>query len=317
MQRELLLGPGDYILEIACNDGYLLKSFAELGLKCIGVDPALNLATQIVDSNIEIEIGFFCSKIAAHILKKYGYPKLIIANNVLAHVPDINDFMLGLQVICNQETVITIENPSLLNLSEKLQIDTIYHEHFSYISAHSIQYLTQKHQLKLLRVEKIFTHGGSNRYYVGHINSAQNSNDIASILDEELNIGLFNPEYWDNFSKSAQKTIDNTKDWFLERDNLHLFGFGAAAKASTILNAARITSGKITAIGDNSPEKISKFMPRERIPIISIQELVRFEPKIIIVFPWNIKREICLFLQRSGLRSSEFWQLVPRPERLL
>jgi hypothetical protein len=186
----------DYVLEIACNDGYLLNFFALLDINSVGIDPATNIISLIKNPRITTINSFFTLKTAELILSEFGYPKLIIANNVLAHVPDINDFMSSLSLLCQDETLITIENPSLRILKERLQFDTIYHEHFSYLSACAMNTLCQQNNLELLSIKKLEIHGGSNRYYISksHGLSLENnvSTEIALERQHGLNFGLTN-----------------------------------------------------------------------------------------------------------------------------
>ncbi len=306
----------DYVLEIACNDGYLLKFFAENGIKCLGIDPARNIIEKISQPNIQLINDFFTEQIAYKIVRKFGYPKLVVANNVLAHVPNIVDFMSGIKVLCGPKTLVTIENPSLKTLKNEILFDTVYHEHYSYISANSVKHLAEMNDLNIVSIENLNIHGGSNRYYLSLTNDWNlpfNSNE--EILSE-IDSGLMDSESWSIFREDVLDKVKSVEKWFQIHGGNKTVGFGAAAKASTLLNLLSINTERMPFIGDNSDEKIGRFLPMGFQRIISKNDLVSYAPENIVIFPWNIADEIKTSLVQNGLGNVKFWKLLPEVEQL-
>ena len=313
--QEGMFAPGEWVLEIASNDGYLLKNFLKHNIKVLGVEPAENVAEMSRKLGINTISEFFSSQLAAEILQGYGYPKLIIANNVLAHVPDLIDFIKGLSVLCGPETKISIENPSLANILLGMQFDTIYHEHYSYLSAFAVAKLGKLHDLRLLTVEELTIHGGSNRYWLSKFGSDNVTDErVEKIIEGEISNGLFNPEDWAAYSEKVTKILSDFLQWLRNTKvaNGRIYGYGAAAKASTILNSINVDVGLISAIADASLEKQSRFMPPNGIEIISPQELFSKEPTDVVIFPWNIKNEIAEFLRENLNSQTRLWCAIPR-----
>lgn len=306
--------PGDWVLEIASNDGYLLKNFLNLKIKVIGVEPAENVAEISRALGIDTISEFFSSQLASEILQKHGYPKLIIANNVMAHVPDLIDFVEGLALLCGPETQISIENPSLANILIGMQFDTIYHEHYSYLSAFAVARLGKLHGLHLFKVEELTIHGGSNRYWLRKLEDNNFIDEsVERVITAEVNKGLFNSKDWEAYSEKVAKILGDFLLWLRDtkETNGNIYGYGAAAKASTILNSIDVDLGLITAIADASLEKQTRFMPPNGIEIISPQELFSKEPTDVIIFPWNIKNEIAEFLRENLPNQTRLWCAIP------
>ena len=305
---------GEWVLEIASNDGYLLQYFMENGVKVLGVEPAVNVAKIASEKGITTINDFFTAKLARTILKNYGYPKLIIANNVLAHVPDINDFLEGLSILSGTQTKISIENPSLSNILIKRQFDTIYHEHYSYLSATSISNLTRKVGLTLLSVENVLAHGGSIRYWLSKSSSGLiQDNSVSALIQIENGENLFKPESWINFASEVKLQLQNFRNWATGIDGKPktICGYGAAAKASTLINSSKLEPGTIKAIADNGLEKQGRFMPASNIPIIKPEDLIRYEPTDIIIFPWNISEEIEASILQIFKNPPRIWKELP------
>lgn len=312
--QEGTFSSDDWVLEIASNDGYLLKNFLPYGIKAIGIEPAQNVAEISRSLGIETVSEFFSSELASDLLLKYGYPKLIIANNVMAHVPDLVDFVKGLALLCGPHTQISIENPSLMNILEGMQFDTIYHEHYSYLSASSVARISEMNGLRLFKVEEISIHGGSNRYWLNRLASNGSTDEsVGRVITQEVSAGLFDPHRWANYSSRVSEVLGNFLNWLLDSKNgsKTIFGYGAAAKASTILNSIAVESGLITAIADASLEKQKRFMPPHGIKIISPQELFVSEVTDVIVFPWNISNEIGLYLRSHLGHEVRLWCAIP------
>lgn len=305
---------GDWVLEIASNDGYLLKNFLPHGITVVGVEPAENVAVLSRKLGIETISEFFSSQLASNLLDKYGFPKIIIANNVMAHVPDLIDFIKGLSILCGPETKISIENPSIANILLGMQFDTIYHEHYSYLSASSVSKLSKMFDLQLFKIERLTIHGGSNRYW---LNKATVENILDSSVEEVLNsekdVFLFDSQTWQEYSAKVFNVMNKFRQWLHEskESNKRVVGYGAAAKASTILNLINADPSELAAIADVSPEKQGRFMPVNGIKVISPEELLSQKPTDIVIFPWNIKLEIATYLGSCMGKDVKLWCVVP------
>lgn len=304
----------DWVLEIASNDGYLLKNFLRHGIRAIGVEPAENVAQISRALGIETISEFFSSELASQLVSQYGYPKLIIANNVMAHVPDLVDFIKGLSIVCGPQTRISIENPSLANILVGMQFDTIYHEHYSYLSATSVARISKDNGLHLSKVEELSIHGGSNRYWLTKLSDSSFADEsVERMVQTEKKQELFEFAKWAEYSMKVSKILTDFHDWVrsTKENGGRIFGYGAAAKASTILNSIDINAGLITAIADASLEKQSRFMPPNGIKIISPQTLFAESPTDIVIFPWNIQIEIAQFLNENLGQKTRLWSLIP------
>lgn len=312
--NEGMFSPDDWVLEIASNDGYLLKNFLPLKIKAIGIEPAENVAEISRGLGIETLSEFFSSELAEELLHKHGYPKLIIANNVMAHVPDLIDFVKGLSILCGPDTQISIENPSLANILIGMQFDTIYHEHYSYLSASAVATLSENSGLRLSKVEELTIHGGSNRYWLSKSLPAGFIDlSVDRVSRFEIDSGLFNSREWESYSSKVFTILNNFLAWLrLGREsNKSIYGYGAAAKASTILNAIDVDPTLLLAIVDVSLEKQQRFMPPHGTKIISPQDLFAANPTDIVIFPWNIKAEIANYLRSNLGESVRLWCAIP------
>ena len=283
----------DLITEIASNDGYLLKKFKNFNYNnVLGIEPAKNIAKYANNQNVNTENIFFNEETSEFILNKYKYSKIIFSLNVLAHVPDINGFVRGVKKILHKNGCWIIEFPHLLNLINKTQFDTIYHEHFSYLSILSLDYILKNLDLRIFDIDKIPTHGGSLRVFVCHKKASyKENNSVPNIKDEELKFGLNNQDIYLNF----QQKVDNKKKKIMKYlENLNdkkIYGFGAPAKATTLINYCKIDDYISFAV-DNSLAKQNKYIPGTKIQIKNINHLIQSKPKNILVFPWNISAEI-------------------------
>jgi hypothetical protein len=309
---ELDWKKGDWVLEIASNDGYLLKNFVNHGMKALGVEPASNVAAIALQNGVNTIPEFFDLNLAKKILDEYGSPRLIIANNVYAHVPDIRNFTEGVSLLMDKRSLLSIENPSIMNLLQGLQFDSIYHEHFSYLSASSVSRLMKQFGVTLINVEQINTHGGSNRYWLSKEESLILPT-VHKIRNQEVNCGLLDESKWKEFSKSVARIITEFSH-FISTANARgeqIAGYGAAAKASTLINAANIKFGEIQFIVDRSPEKIGRFMPQVGIPIVHSNTLRERSLKHLVIFPWNIAKEIRDSLTREIKSDIQIWRAIP------
>ena len=309
--KNKVIFPGDFILEIASNDGYLLRNLPKGEFRILGVEPAENIAKLAQLSDIETLTEFFDRDLARRILIEYGHPRLIIANNVLAHVPDLQTFVEGISILCNQNTLVSIENPSILALLENSLFDTIYHEHFSYLGARAVKSLTSKYNLEIFDIESLMIHGGTNRYWISQkgVQSIKDSvENCLKIEGEKLVL-----ERWKSFATQVQNSIEMFQIWLdkMESTGRLTFGYGAAAKASTFLNMVGQTSSKILGIFDNSPEKYDRFMPNQAIPILSPANISKLQIDNLIVFPWNITSELVSDFKGKNNSVTKFWKAVP------
>jgi len=283
------------VVEIASNDGYLLQYFKERNIPVLGVEPTANTAKIAIDKGINTIIDFFGSRFAEENLKNKA--DLILGNNVLAHVPDINDFVKGIKIALKSTGVNTFEFPHLCKLIEKNQFDTIYHEHFSYLSLTSVKSIFEKQGLTIFDIEELPTHGGSLRIYTKHTEdySKSISINVAKLLDYEEKIGVKKLIYYNNF----QIKVDKIKMDFLQflytakKENKKVIGYGAAAKGNTLLNYCGIKgTDLIEFVVDASPFKQGLFLPGSKIPIVDESQIFAYKPDFIVILPWNIKEEI-------------------------
>jgi hypothetical protein len=310
---------GDWVLEIASNDGYLLQHFLPYEISVLGIEPATNVSEIAVGKGIPTINSFFTHSLALELLNEFGSPKLIIANNVLAHVPDMIDFLHGISTLADSNTLISIENPSLVNLLDANQFDTIYHEHYSYLSITSVSRIASKLGLNLIDFEQIQTHGGSNRYWLSKkLPSHAERKKIELQSQSELASGIVSKETWSKVSKRVRSLLLNFNQWILElsTEGFLVIGYGAAAKASTIINAAEIPIDGIKVIVDGSHEKQGRFMPAKGIPIISPDEIGKVNPTDIIIFPWNIADEIVKTIETFADGQIRIWTLIPEITRI-
>ena len=293
---KLGLKKNSKVCEIASNDGYLLKFFNKKKIQVLGVEPAKNVARSSIARGIPTLTKFFGYDLSKYIKKKYGTFDLIICNNVLAHVPNILSFVKGIKNILSQNGTLTVEFPHFLNLIKYNQFDTIYHEHFSYLSLSASKNLFQKFDMEVYNVDKISTHGGSLRIYVKN-SSCKNrkiSNNIKKLLNEEICFKLFERETFKKFSENISKI---KKDFLslienLKKQNKNVIAYGAAAKGNTFLNYCNIKNSFIKLVADKNPSKINKYLPGSHLKICSLKILIKKKPDYVLILPWNLKKEI-------------------------
>lgn len=290
------LSKASRVLEVACNDGYLLQYFLPYGISVKGIEPAENVAEAARAKGINVECCFFGADTAREIAGKDGRYDLVIGNNVLAHVPDINGFVEGLSLVLNPEGTITMEFPHLMCLMEQSQFDTIYHEHFYYLSLTTVQTIFQAHELEIYDVEELPTHGGSLRIYAAHRGYAakQMSPAVAALLRREAVFGLKNIQTYEGFAAQMQKVkLDALRlfaDW--KRQGKRVAAFGAAAKGNTFLNYCGIKNDLIDFVVDSNPHKQGLYLPGSLIPIVGPEVLREKKPDYLLILPWNLTEEI-------------------------
>lgn len=284
------------IIEIASNDGYLLQYFKQQDIPVLGIEPTANTAEVAIEKGIESIVDFFGIKLATQLTTKGIKADLLLGNNVLAHVPDINDFVGGMKIILKPTGVITMEFPHLIQLVENNQFDTIYHEHFSYLSFITVNKIFNAHGLELFDVEKISTHGGSLRIFAKHKEdtSKRVEKSVGLLLAKEHYLGVDSLNYYSGF----QQKTDEVKCDFLnflnqcKHQGKKVCAYGAAAKGNTLLNYCNITTDLLPFVVDASPHKQGRYLPGSKIPVVSEQRIKNTKPDFVIIFPWNIKDEI-------------------------
>jgi SAM-dependent methyltransferase len=292
---KLSLGPESLVVELASNDGYLLKNFVAMGVPCLGIEPTASTAAAAEALGIPVLREFFGQSLAQHLATHARKADLVIGNNVYAHVPDINDFTHGLKTILKDGGTITLEFPHLLQLMINTQFDTIYHEHFSYFSLQTVQLIFKAAGLRVFDVEQLPTHGGSLRIYGCHFaDRRSDTSAVADMIAQEQRHGLADPAHYAAFQKNAE-TIKNALLRFLidkKREGAAVAAYGAAAKGNTLLNFAGIKPDLLPYVCDAAPSKQGKYMPGSHIPIVSPDVLKLEKPDFILILPWNIKDEV-------------------------
>lgn len=290
----LKLNKSSFVCELASNDGYLLKNFIKKNIPCLGIEPTKSTAEVARKNKIPVVNKFFSYDLSKEITKKYKKSDLVIANNVLAHVPDINNFVKGIANLLNKRGVLTVEFPHLLNLMKLNQFDTIYHEHFSYLSLITVRTIFNKFKLSVFKVEEINTHGGSLRVYASKDTSFKVCGSVSKLIEEEIKYGLNNRSIYKSFSEKIIKIKLSFLKFVTEEKikNKKICAYGAAAKGNTLLNYFGIKNDIIDAVFDNAKSKQGKFMPGSKIPIVSPSKFMKYNPDILIIFPWNIREEI-------------------------
>ena len=315
--ERLGLNSKSFIVEIACNDGYLLKNFVEAGIPCLGIEPTASTAAVAQDLGIPVLQEFFGQSVGRRLATEGQSADLIIGNNVYAHVPDINDFTIGLKTLLKPGGTITLEFPHLMRLIEHTQFDTIYHEHFSYLSLYTIMHIFRNAGLRVFDVEELTTHGGSLRIYGCHLeDSRPNAGSITSLLDEESSRGMRNSLFY----KSFQVRADNVKNCFLQflldqkAAGKTVAAYGAAAKGNTLLNYAGIKPDLLPYVVDSNAAKQGKFLPGSRIPIVTEDRIREKQPDFIVILPWNIKEEVTAQLMYVREWGGQFVTAIPMLE---
>lgn len=314
--RSFNFNKKSFIVEIASNDGCLLKNFINKGIPVLGIEPARNVAEAARENGVPTETTFFGVATAERMVLSNKKADLLIGNNVLAHVPDINDFVKGLKILLNPDGVITMEFPHLMRLIDENQFDTIYHEHFSYFSFLVAERIFDKHGLELFDVEELPTHGGSLRIYAKHKEDAAKdiSARVARLRQKELNAGYTDISFYGQF-KNRVSVIKNDILKFLKSvkaSNKTIVGYGAPAKGNTLLNYCGIGKDVIPYTVDKNPYKQGRFLPGSHIPVESFDKIKETKPDYVLILPWNIKDEI--IEQMSFIRSwgGKFVTFIPR-----
>jgi len=309
------------VIEIASNDGYLLQHFRDRGVPVLGIEPTHNTANVAILKGIPTLTEYFGSEFATELSKKGTKGNLLIGNNVLAHVPDIDDFVEGLKIALRKDGIVTMEFPHLMRLVENCLFDTIYHEHYSYLSFTTVSKIFEAHGMKMFDVEEMPTHGGSLRVFAKHKkdNGKEISPNVQAMLDTEETHGITTREYYGNFQARVDEIKYNLLEFLLEqrRHDKKVIGYGAAAKGNTLLNYTGIKGNDlIKFVVDAAPSKIGKFLPGSHIPVLEESHIKEYKPDYIIILPWNLREEIMEQLNYVREWGCKFIVFVPKIEIL-
>jgi len=307
------------VVEIASNDGYLLQWFVKKGVPVLGVEPAINCAEAARVKGVRTEVKFFGKNAATHLSEKYGKANLLLGNNVLAHVPDINDFVAGMKIMLAPEGVITMEFPHLLQLINNNQFDTIYHEHFSYLSFIAVNRIFKYHGITLFDVEELSTHGGSLRIYGRHNEDIEKevSENVHKLLQQELELGFETLEFYSKFEERVKETKRKILEFLIheKRNGKTVVGYGAPGKGNTLLNYCGVRTDFLDYTVDMSPHKQGNFLPGTHIPILHPEKIKETKPDYLFILPWNLKEEI--MNQHSYIRKWGGKFVIPIPELMV
>jgi len=316
VERQFSLGVQSLVVEIASNDGYLLQYFKEKDIPCYGIEPTVSASEAAKRKGLDTIQEFFSAKIARELRERGRQADLVVANNVLAHVPNINNFLEGVAILLKKNGVATFEFPHVVNLISENQFDTIYHEHYSYLSLTSLRHILDSMGLRLFDAEKLETHGGSLRVFVQLSDGGRQevASAVGQILNEEEKVGVSQRDFYLNFQEKAEKSRNDFIE-FLEcakEEGKTVAGYGAAAKGNTLLNFAGINAELLSYIVDQNPAKQGKRTPGSRIPIVTEAHLRGDKPDYVIIFPWNLKQEVMSLLGYITVWGGRF--VIPVPE---
>jgi SAM-dependent methyltransferase len=319
MRERFGLGSESLVVELASNDGYLLQHFVRRGIPSLGIDPAENVAEAARERGVDTIVDFFGSELARRLVDEGRRADLIAANNVLAQVPPLNDFVAGIELLLAPDGVATIEVPHLSRLIEGLQFDTIYHEHYSYFSLTTLQRLFSSHGLEIFDVEELPSHGGSLRVYVQHHGGGQEIRaSVARVLGDERESGYDSIEGYAGFGPRVAETKWRLLELLigLRREGKQVVGYGAPGKGNTLLNYCGIRTDLLDYTVDRNPYKHGRFLPGTHIPIHPPGRIDETKPDYILVLPWNLKKEIAAQLSYVREWGANLVVPIPRPEVL-
>ncbi|SEP21204.1 class I SAM-dependent methyltransferase [Trujillonella endophytica] len=294
--ERLSLGPGSFVVEVASNDGYLLQHVVERGIRALGIEPAANVAETAIERGIPTEVTFLGEAAGRDVTARHGAADLVVANNVFAHVPDIVDFAKGLRALVADDGTVTIEIPHLMRLIEGNEYDTIYHEHYSYLSLLTTQRVLAEAGLVVVDVEELPTHGGSLRTWSRPAEQASRPSEaVASVLAAEAAAGLHSLDGHAGFARAVTRVRDDFVEFLVERSRRGetVVAYGAPGKGNTLLNHCGVRSDQILFAVDRNPYKHGKFLPGTHIPIHPPEHLTETRPDYVLIMPWNLRDEIC------------------------
>lgn len=315
MVGRFALGTASRVVEVAANDGYLLQYFLQRKIHCIGIEPTASTALAARAKGIEIVDAFFGKESAEAILKRYGQADLMVANNVLAHVPDINDFVSGFPILLKPNGIVTFEFPHLVQLVENVQFDTIYHEHYSYLSFTAVNRILAAAGLAVFDVASLFTHGGSLRVFAQPMDtgSREQLSSVDDLLKLEEDIGVNSPAWYSGFQPKVDAVKNDLLRFLLSAENegKSVCAYGAAAKGNTLLNYAGVRADLLPYVVDRNPAKQGKYLPGSHIPIVSESRIQQDRPDYILILPWNLREEISRQLAYVRKWGGRFVTAVP------
>ena len=291
---DLKLNKASFVIEVASNDGYLLRNFVQAGVPCLGIEPTSSTAAAARKVGVDTQEVFLSESTSKEIVDKYGRADLLVANNVLAHVPDINDFVVGVRTLLEEDGLAVFEFPHVDNLVRKCQFDTVYHEHFSYLSLFVVKAIFEIHGLQVIDVEELKTHGGSLRVFIKHQSRGlASTSQTTAILEREISNGINRMVGYEGIAPHAVATKNRFLMHLIESstNSRKVVGFGAAAKGTTLINYAGVKSDLLSFVVDSARDKQGLFLPGSHIPILSPNSL-NAEVDEVLVFPWNIFDEI-------------------------
>ena len=315
------LDAGSFVVEVASNDGYLLKNIVAAGIPCLGVEPAGNVAAAAIARGVPTKVDFFGQRAAGEIVAEHGHADLTLAINVLAHVPDLNGFVAGLAHLAGPRGVVMIEAPHVMALIEEVQFDTIYHEHYAYWSLYAMERLLATHGLQAFDVEMLPTHGGSLRVFAAHqgeVHASAPSAALQALRALERAKGIHTPAFYGGFQDRVRNVIEVFRDHMriATARGKKVAAYGAAAKGNTFLNACRTKYPEISMVADSNPAKQGRLLPGSRIPVVPPERLFDWRPEEVIVLPWNLTAEIAAAFAAAGDRDADLIIAVPRLQKL-
>lgn len=319
MVERFELGADSCVVEVAANDGYLLQYVKARGIPCYGIEPTASTAAAARDKGIDIVESFFGVELAEELVKQGRQADLMAANNVLAHVPDINDFVAGYARLLKPSGVATFEFPHLMRMVSENQFDTAYHEHYSYLSLLAVSRIFEANGLVVFDVEELPTHGGSLRVFAQLSNGPRAiSPRVAEMLAREKSAGMDTAEFYAGFQEAAERVKDNLLRFLLDAraQGLKVGAYGAAAKGNTLLNFAGVRPDLLPYVVDKNPAKAGNYMPGSRIPIVDEQTLLDHKPDRILILPWNLRKEVKGQLAQAAEWGAEFVVAVPKLEMI-
>ena len=318
--QRFALSSESHVVEIAANDGYLLQYVREAGIPCLGVEPTASTARAARAKGLEIVEKFFGVALAEELVADGRAADLTVANNVLAHVPDVNDFVAGFAKLLKPQGVATFEFPHLMRLIEECQFDTIYHEHFSYLSLATVRRLFESNGLGIFDVTELGTHGGSLRLYAQRLDTGRRPEEasVGRLLEVEADAGVETPAYYVGFQARADDIRDGLMTFLIEarRAGKRVGAYGAAAKGNTLLNYAGVRAGLLPWVVDRNPSKQGLYLPGSRIPIVSEEQLKREKPDYVLILPWNLKAEVMSQLSYVRDWGGQFVCAIPQVQIL-
>jgi SAM-dependent methyltransferase len=315
-RRRFNLGPTSLVVELASNDGYLLKNFLKMGIPVLGIDPSATVARAAEGVGVPTLVEFFGETLARRLVSEGRGADLIVGNNVLAHVPRLNDFVAGIAVLLKPRGTATIEFPHLLKLIEHVEFDTIYHEHYSYLSLTAVEHVFSRHGLRLYDAEELPTHGGSLRIFAAHAERADLTDSVSlqRLRAQEAAAGLGELDTYRRFADRVQACRHSLLDFLAraKRAGKRVAAYGAAAKGNTLLNFCAVTREDIALVADLNPHKQGKLLPGTHIPVVSPQALMESRPDYILILPWNLEQEIRRQLDGVRAWGGRFVTAVPQ-----